>query len=134
MVHCLASAFRFRPVDVAFAGAPVVTVGEASGAFWDVVATSPSLPPVHTPPQRRLLVLVRVDGLTNRLESTFRVVQIEVESQNLRLVTVLGVKTGIRGRLLDWPGQGPVPGPWCITESRSAVYHLAPLIASALAT
>ncbi len=28
-----------------------------------------------------------------------------------------GQGLGIRGQLLDWPGQGPVPGPWCITES-----------------
>ena len=26
-----------------------------------------------------------------------------------------GQGPGIRGQLLDWPGQGPVPGPWCIT-------------------
>ena len=26
-----------------------------------------------------------------------------------------GQGLGIRGQLLDWPGQGPVPGPWCIT-------------------
>jgi hypothetical protein len=28
-----------------------------------------------------------------------------------------GQGLGIRGQLLDWPGQGPVPGPWCITAA-----------------
>ena len=29
--------------------------------------------------------------------------------------TVVTWGSGIRGQLLDGPGQGPAPGPWCIT-------------------
>ena len=35
-----------------------------------------------------------------------------------RTVRDYGQGLGNRGQLLDWPGQGPVPGPWCITAAR----------------